>query len=183
MQYEVEQKFPVANLPALVNQLTDAGVKLGPPVEQVDQYFSHPTRDFAASDEALRIRRVGSDTCITYKGPRLAGPTKTREEIEIDLRDGTRDTDGLQRLLLQLGFRSVANVRKMRRSGQLPCKSWNVQLALDQVDEVGDFLELELLCSPEQLEEASQAVVELSEKLQLRGAERRSYLELLLSAK
>ena len=55
---------------------------------QIDCYYAHPVRDFAASDEALRLRQVGENNYITYKGPKLDTTTKTRREIEISLPDG-----------------------------------------------------------------------------------------------
>ena len=52
------------------------------PAEQVDRYFAHPCRDFARTDEALRLRRDGDDVAITWKGPRIDAATKTRRESE-----------------------------------------------------------------------------------------------------
>ncbi|NQT36418.1 MAG: CYTH domain-containing protein, partial [Planctomycetes bacterium] len=52
MQYEVEQKYPVADLAALETSLTALGAELQPPQLEVDLYYAHPARDFAATDEA-----------------------------------------------------------------------------------------------------------------------------------
>jgi adenylate cyclase class 2 len=45
-----------------------------------DTYFRHPCRDFAETDEALRIRirRFNGhfEAFLTYKGPRLTGTQK-----------------------------------------------------------------------------------------------------------
>ena len=48
---------------------------------QVDEYYAHPARDFAITDEALRLRTENNLTVITYKGPKLDRETKTREEF------------------------------------------------------------------------------------------------------
>ena len=45
-----------------------------------------PCRDFAQTDEALRIRTVGDTSFVTYKGPKLDATTKTRRELELPLR-------------------------------------------------------------------------------------------------
>ncbi len=66
MNYEVEQKHLIDDVVALVAALEGRGVKLGPPVEQVDQYFAHPARDFAKTDEALRIRTARGESFVTY---------------------------------------------------------------------------------------------------------------------
>ena len=54
MQYEVEQKFRLSDLPGIDEKLRQLGAVDGPTVVQVDCYFRHPSRDFAQTDEALR---------------------------------------------------------------------------------------------------------------------------------
>ena len=39
-------------------------------LDQTDEYLNHPCRDFAETDEALRLRR-DSRGKITYKGPKI----------------------------------------------------------------------------------------------------------------
>ena len=58
MRYEVEQKHRVEDVAALKAKLAEREVTLGPAVEQSDEYFAHPSRDFARTDEALRIDLV-----------------------------------------------------------------------------------------------------------------------------
>ena len=53
--YEVEVKV-AADHAAVRERLPDEAEALGT-VEQVDTYFDAPHRDFAATDEALRLRR------------------------------------------------------------------------------------------------------------------------------
>ncbi len=146
MTIEVEQKFPVENIAALERRLVSLGAQPGETVIQVDRYYAHPQRDFAVTDEALRLRRVGPLNYITYKGPKLDQTTKTRQEIEISLAEGNATADDASRLLEALGFRSVAEVRKRRRS-YLLSEPLNMTISLDQVDGVGDFVELEILAA------------------------------------
>src|SRR5580658_642642 len=67
MSYEVELKFPVPDLPAFAQKLTDLAIPISPAQEEIDVYFAHPARDFAKTDEALRLRRKGAANYITYK--------------------------------------------------------------------------------------------------------------------
>jgi inorganic triphosphatase YgiF len=83
--YEVEQKYPVADVAALEVRLAGAAARWHGVVEQVDRYFGHPSRDFAATDEALRLRSTAEGVVITWKGPRLDATAKTRREIELPL--------------------------------------------------------------------------------------------------
>src|SRR5207253_9991521 len=59
-----------------------------PVLDEADHYFNAPDRDFGKTDEAFRLRRVGEQNRITYKGAKQGGPAKTRTEIEIGLEPG-----------------------------------------------------------------------------------------------
>ena len=180
MNYEVEQKFPVANLAQLEHSLNELRATPGPVVEQIDQYYAHPAKDFAQSDEALRIRSVGDENFLTYKGPKLDATTKTRQEIEVSLEPGKYGLERFSELLSALGFRTVLEVRKVRRPFELRWQDRLVHAALDQVAGIGCFVELELVVGPEEVESAKACIANLAENLQLAQPERRSYLELLL---
>ena len=180
MQFEVEQKHCVSDMSALVKRLSDHGARMGETIEQSDQYFAHPCRDFAKTDEALRIRTVGDKSFVTYKGPKLDTTTKTRREIELPL--DPEDADGSQfaELLAALGFTPVAVVRKRRRKFEISANGHEVEGALDDVDKVGSFVELELQADDSTLEEAKRTISKLATELGLGPSERRSYLEMLL---
>ena len=105
MHLEVEQKFKVASLAAVREQLLALGAEFGEPLDQADTYFAHPARDFAQTDEALRLRRVGGQTWVTYKGPKLDLATKTRHELELPLPAGSDAFERHSELLAALGFR------------------------------------------------------------------------------
>jgi adenylate cyclase, class 2 len=186
VSYEVEQKFPVDNLAAVERKLGSRGAQIGPRVVEVDRYFNHPARDFAETDEAVRIRRKGEEHFITYKGPKIDQTTKTRREIELALADdpspGDKSTvEAWSELLTSLGFRVVAEVRKTRRRAEVEHEGRTVEATLDEVDGLGEFVELELVAEEDGLDAARACLASLAESLGLAGSERRSYLELLLA--
>ncbi len=180
MKYEVEQKFPVPGFGDIEPRVRALGGEFSSPVEQVDRYFAHPARDFAQTDEALRIRRMGDENRITYKGPKLDAATKTRREIELPLTPGAAAAEDFSLLLNALGFRRVAEVRKRRRVAHFPWRGFEVEAALDDVDRLGQFVELELSADDHDLNTARESLTLLAQELGLEKAERRSYLELLL---
>jgi adenylate cyclase class 2 len=181
MNYEVEQKFPVADLAALEAKLAALGATIAEPRCEVDLYFAHPARDFASTDEALRIRRVGGSASITYKGPKIDATTKTRREIELPLSPQEATAAGWEDLLQALGFTPVAEVRKRRRRAIVPWQGRAITATLDDVDQVGTYVELELAADDQDLEPAKDCIASLAAALGLSGGERRSYLELLLA--
>ena len=181
MRIEVEQKFAVADMASLREQLSAFGAIFQEPELQVDCYFRHPTRDFSLTDEALRLRRVGPANWLTYKGPKLDAKTKTRREIELSFEPGEQSAASAGELLQALGFSEVAEVRKHRIHSKLRWHDCEVGLALDSIAELGDFVELEIIAESEAVAGASEILTTLATHLKLKNCERRSYLELLLA--
>jgi adenylate cyclase class 2 len=83
-------------------------------------------------------------------------------------------------MLKALGFTSVAIVRKQRRTCHIAWEQADVEICVDQVDRLGPFVELELVAEADDLDAARDRILSLARRLGLSGAERRSYLELLL---
>jgi adenylate cyclase class 2 len=191
--YEVEQKYPVADVAALEDRLAGLGVAWHGTVDQVDRYFNHPSRDFAVTDEALRLRRTDDTLAITWKGPRLDATAKTRREIELPLVEAAvpaaalveaavpASLDRWTELLEALGFRQVREVAKRRRLATVAWQGMAIEVAIDQVAGLGDFVELELLADAPGIAAAAARVESLARELGCTNPERRSYLEMLLA--
>jgi adenylate cyclase class 2 len=181
MMFEVEQKFPVEDLADIESRLASAGATFTDAVVQVDRYFAHPMRDFAQTDEAIRIRQVGDANFITYKGPKIDATTKTRKEIELPLHNGAEHAEQWVSLLDALGFSPVAVVSKRRRHAHIAWQDAEIEIALDQVRDLGNFVELEVRADDETLDAAKSKVQSLADELGLSGSEQLSYLEMLLA--
>ncbi len=132
--WEVEVKVPGRVDEALLRRL---GARFLGEERHRDTYFNALHCDFAATDQALRIRETPSGCYLTYKGPKQKGDMKKRLEIEVGVE---QTADGAKDLLAALGYRPVATVSKTRRTWELE----GVLVCLDRVDDVGDFVELEL---------------------------------------
>jgi len=192
--YEVELKFRVADPAAIERRLIGLAARFRDPIEQVDRYFAHPCRDFARTDEALRLLQVADDVAITWKGPRIDSAAKTRRELEFGLAAvaasgqhvgqgaGAVTIDRWTTLLEALGFRRVRDVAKRRRPARVPWQGAEVDVALDSVAGLGDFVELELQARQGEVPLATACIESLARELGCTGPERRSYLELLLAS-
>lgn len=168
---EVEAKLPLRDRAGLERRLREAGAVAGPAQRQEDTFFRHPARDLAGTDEALRLRRTGARLELTYKGPKQGGPSKARVEQTVGL---SADPTAL---LASLGFTPAASLAKTR----LPYRLGAVEVALDDVDGVGAFVEVEATGADR---EAAHRLVE--DALRRLGLDRepreaRSYLELSLA--
>ena len=180
---EVEQKYVVDDVPELLSRLRELDVSEAGQTEQhADTYYNHPSRDFAQTKEALRVRRINGVAFMTYKGTVLPGNVKARREIE--LRVGQTDADGeaFESALELLGFHRVATVEKQRRTFTVePATGPTITIALDAIADGGNYAELEIVVSDEtDVAAARAAILAFASKLGLQEAESRSYLALQL---
>ncbi|MFA1610449.1 class IV adenylate cyclase [Halobellus rubicundus] len=147
--YEVEVKLRAAH-DAVRPALDDAGAERVGGVTQVDTYYDAPHRDFAETDEALRVREerpadsaadgeadadASATTKVTYKGPLVDADSKTREERET----GVDDADAARGVFEGLGFEPAAVVEKHRTFFEVD----GYTVTLDRVADLGEFVEVE----------------------------------------
>jgi len=177
--YEVELKVATDH-DTIRPRLASLGAEPSDQVEQVDTYFDAPHREFADTDEALRVRTEESDqqttTELTYKGPLVEDASKTREELTTELGDQAATRE----ILEALGFEHSVTVRKRRTR----FAHEDFTITLDAVDRLGEFLEIETEVETEsEVGSARDRAVEILETLELDADEqiRRSYLELTLA--
>ncbi len=184
MSFEVEVKYREVDHDGLRRLLAEVGAVEVGAMDQEDLYLSHPSRDFAQTNEALRLRRIGGENRITYKGPKLPGPTKTREEIEIPFLEGEDAFRQLSRLFENLGFVPVAAVRKHRTAFHLTVAPYEIEVTLDRVEGLGDFAEIEAIAPDAAALPATQEAVMAAVGLfGLDRIEPRSYLRMILEAR
>ena len=179
---EVEVKYRNADRAAAVATLLDWGAALAQDRTDADLYFSAPDRDLKATDEAFRLRRIGAQNLLTYKGPRRDTETKTRPEIEVALADGDETAADTERLFVALGYKPVVTVRKKRRVYRFSRDGFDLEACFDSVDRVGEFVELEILAEEAQYEAAKATLLAAAAELGLTEQEKRSYLGMLLEA-
>lgn len=169
---EIEIKAKVSSHTEIENKILSMGGEFIQKIDEDDEYFNHPARDFRQTHEAFRIRKTGGGAAVTYKGPVLLGTAKTRVESETSVGDAGTIRD----MLINLGFIPSGRVVKTRRE-------FNVKgctVTLDHIDSLGDFIEIERV--GEDRETLEKEVLDLAGKFCITEFERRSYLELVLSS-
>lgn len=179
---EVEQKFAIADKDELSDQLDHLGATRGVCLDQLDYYFTHPVRNFAETDEAIRIRCNGTDNRITYKGPKRNTISKVRKEIELAFESGENATAQMSEMLEILGFQLLRTVKKLRTPFTYLHNQHSFEIAIDEVEGLGTFVEIELLADEHELQDAEAAVIQLAKSLGLIDSIRGSYLGMLIDS-
>ena len=181
-EIELKAQYDSSKRPELEQYLKEQDFREVCCFTQQDEYFNHPERDFRITDEALRIRREQHDNeavhcCLTYKGTNNSRIGQSRRELETRVEDEHK----MRRILLALGFRSAAEVKKRRKE----YKKEDLTVCLDELDGLGSYVEIEVVL-PE-TETGSESATEnrlrefLSELSFIRPAiEPLTYLELVM---
>ncbi len=173
---EIEVKIKVDKLEPIRSRLEELRASPMERVHERDVYYNAPHRDFARTDEALRIRYSGSNCVLTYKSAKLSGYSlKAREELSTPVGSGP----ALEEILEKLGFTRTAEVEKIREYYLFR----DASVALDKVKGLGCFVEIER-CTPGEGHDLQHGIESIADELGIRGEPTRtSYLELLLSTK
>ena len=172
LEVEAKLRLQAGDADRVRERLRRLGALRGDLEVQKDTYFAHPQREFAKTDEALRLRSTQAGLELTYKGPRQgAAAAKTRREETVHLRDDPTA------MLQALGFKPAAEVHKRR-------DQWThggCTIALDTVDGLGDFVEVEVMGND--VAEANRRIDAALHDLGLEKVPRisASYLEMLQS--
>lgn len=165
---EVEVKF---KLKEGVEEKVEEIAKFVKEKFEEDIYFSHPCKNFAETDEALRLRKDPEGFTLTYKGPKVEKETKSREEVKLKVESYEKAKD----LLEKIGFKPFAEVKKLRKIYRTEN---GITICIDNVFNLGNFLEIEVEGDLKRKEEifrvASFLGYERSESIT------KSYLEMLL---
>ena len=170
MARNVEIKARVPQPDRLLDAVLDIADR-GPTVFAQDDTF------FACPNGRLKLRAFSSTEgqLIFYRRDDLAGPKLSEYLIT-----ATAEPDAL-RGLLSLAYGVVGRVRKTRTL----CFVGTTRIHLDDVDDLGHFMELEVVLTPEQTVEDGQAIADdLMRRLGIepRHLVRRAYVDLLAAA-
>lgn len=177
---EVEVKVSVKNMKQIENKLVHMGFLKGDWIRESDIYFDNDCRNIKEKDMALRVRnsenltKKTSKCFMTFKGPKMDDISMTRKELEMKI----ESADIGKEILVSLGYAHIYPVIKSRQYYYQD----KVTACLDQVEGLGEFLELEIIVPQENdREEALKKLVMLLHGLGYESEEiiRTSYLSML----
>ncbi len=178
---EVEVKARIKSFKQIMKKLKENNATKYEKEHQEDIYFNSPVKNFVKTDEALRIRKILTDsknkTFITYKGPKMDNSSKTREEIEVSIDEPYQ----VSKIFEKLGFIPVHTVIKDRTIYKLD----KYVISLDDVNGLEPYMEIEVTLEDEKdYQPILNGIFEIFKKLGIDdGFETRSYLELLENKK
>ncbi len=135
---EVEVKAKVGSLDMVLERLESLGCTLSQPLTQEDFIFVQSDVDFeniALGTTVLRIRIQNGGSYFTLK------QSRTNELDCIERVVMINDAQQMIDIIVLMGYKMVAHVKKER----VETKVGHYNICLDRVDNIGSFLELEML--------------------------------------
>lgn len=169
MNIEVEIKVKIDNFEEIAAKVRVAG-ELVKKLKQVDDYYIPCHRDFFAAKphptEWLRIRTNPDKTIFEYDRSmdvKEDGSQAYAEEYET----GISDVDEFRKILGFLDFKKVVTIEKQREYWMCG----DIEVALDRIARLGDFIEAEAKGDFKDADEAKKACVTFLEKLGIEDVE------------
>lgn len=137
---EIELKFPLKNPEEVLARLDQIAKPISKGVVQKDSYFVPAHRNFLESEyifEWLRLRETENKKTLNYKHfyPENVKVTEYCEEFQTNI----DNVEALKKIFDHLNFRPLIVVDKKR-------STWiykDIEIAIDEVKELGSFIELE----------------------------------------
>jgi adenylate cyclase class 2 len=171
---EVELKVKITSLDPVRERLLALSAEFCGKAHEHDVYYNAPHRDFGMTDEAVRVRYTNDHAVVTYKGPKIKKfGLKAREELNFSVESG----ETFEKMLDRLGFTKTLEVNKWRENYRLGAAS----IALDLVDELGTFAEIEIITGDEN-DNPTAAIEKIAKEIGADGTPiLESYLELVLA--
>jgi adenylate cyclase class 2 len=135
MAKEVEIKFRIENMPAVIRSLKQAAFKrITRPTHEMNTLYDLPGETLRGRGELLRLRKYGDKWVLTHKAKGKAGRHKSRFELQTKVEDGKE----MDAILRALGFAPIFRYEKYRAE-------WSDGVGHVVLDEtpIGNFGEIE----------------------------------------
>ena len=141
---EIEVKAKIEDFNIILTKLKTMGCKLSQPLYQEDKIFLSKDMEFSdikKGTNVLRIRCEGDKVKFTLKKPQSNELDCIEREIEVS------DSKQMEDIISYLGYKEVVQVNKIRRK----CQYKDYKICLDDVENLGKFIEIEKLSEDDAL--------------------------------
>jgi len=166
MRKEIEVKARVSDLEVLAKKLENMGVVLSEPIIQNDQTFideSYGSYDkFQPGRNILRIRENNGKFIFTIKQSQSNELDSIERETEI------AEPEEFREALLLMGYKPAVEIHKVRRKA----KYKDYEICLDEVKELGSFVEVEKITDEKNADEVQNKLFEFLESLGVKREDR-----------
>lgn len=137
---EIEVKARVSNIKILIDNASKMGIYFGKTIIQEDTIFEPDMPKEDPNWNIFRIRKQDDKFLLNMKY-KASQSSQDNHELETLIDNPTE----VAHMLDRLGYPFGVNIRKKRRTA----KYKNLEICLDEVYKLGNFIEIEMLCKDE----------------------------------
>jgi adenylate cyclase class 2 len=134
---EIEIKIKIGSAKIAIEQLTQQGCKFTRSVTQSDIIYVPQAETLLPVKPGINILRIRQEEGKILLTLKQSDPenhlSKTEKELEIG------SVQVMQEIITLLGFHEISRVKKQRRK----CKLQDYEICIDEVENLGSFLEIE----------------------------------------
>lgn len=141
MAIEIETKMKLDSPGEVASRLAELGAHHVGDFFEINTFFDTPEQRLLAGGEGIRLRIARNESTgatearLTYKGPKLGGQIKRREELESAVESGEIMAD----MLARLGYVQLMRFEKRRQTWELD----GCEIVLDELPHLGHYIEIE----------------------------------------
>lgn len=150
---EVEKKYYIENLVNLELKAKELGFIKREEISEVDEYFTDINSEFIRNRTCLRLRNTNNKELeLTFKG-RSKDLSNAYAKLENNIQLSLSDYDKIKQLFFNLGYYSYSIVEKERQTYTKMEDSLTYNLVIDNIKDIGSFVEFEMLADFDMSEE------------------------------
>jgi adenylate cyclase, class 2 len=155
---EIEIKAQFEDKEKVKEALASLGAKEEKVKRQIDEYYSHPSRDTRKTNEYIRLRyKPGENKGVFAYHVNIADGVNKEYEVEVD------NLETFKEILKNFGFPLLGVIDKRRETFKLD----QFSITFDEVKDIGNFLEIEVDGEESEIEEKRAECIEMLKKLGL----------------
>jgi putative adenylyl cyclase cyaB len=147
---ELEASYHLGeNYEDILEKIKEQNFKLVEDSVEEDTYFTDKNLEFVKSRTCLRTRKTNEDFLeLTYK-PKTDNSTEKYGKKEVNLRLDPKDYEDTKYVINQLGYIEYVSFKKYRQVYSKNINGFEYNIMIDKIDDVGNFIELEILANTE----------------------------------
>ena len=150
---ETEKKYFCANSEELISKINSLDFKLVSNSNESDEYFTDINSNYIKNRTCLRIRKTLDNMQVTFKG-KSKDFSNSFCKLESNYNVSKDSYNDFINLFSNLGFYSYTIVNKNRYTYRTTDKKYTYSIMVDNIDELGGFVEFELVCEEDTYDEA-----------------------------
>ena len=147
---EIEESYYLDNnYTNILKKIKEENFEFTKDITEEDTYFTDKDFNFIKDRVCLRTRKVNEDFLeITYK-PKTDKTTEKYGKREVNLKIDPDDYNDAKYIIQELGYIKYVSFKKHRKIYSKTINRFKYSVMIDSIENIGDFIELEILADNE----------------------------------